>query len=1094
MVISQEKPYREEICINGYWEFQPVNVPSDWISDRGEPPTLRLPNADYWEKVPIKIPSPWNVNSFGHDPKLGGFDARTFPSYPEHWNKVQMGWLRKNVLIPDTWKDKRISLHLEAVAGDCRIMINGKEMGFHFDTSLPADIDITSAVAWGQKNEILLGIRSPKLYSENGTYGKLTYPTGSMLANAVGVWQDVYLIAMPQIHVNDVFMQPMVDKDLLVADIELVNDTDKDQTIRVQIPVYDWINHTDTSKKNILKAPEISWSLGKERLRLLSSSTIELKKGEKKTISLKGYVKGCLEKWELWTRGEPYLYMAIAEIYSDDKMVDKKSQRFGWRQVKLDKGEFYLNGQNTKLFNDGWHFTGIPVMTRRYAWAWYTLAKDANINIIRPHAMPYPRYFYDMADEMGMLIMDESGIFGSHINFNYDSQEFWQRNREHIKQLVRRDRNHPSIVGWSVSNEIWCVLRSRASKEYQEMIYDKIFDLCKIASSMDPTRQWVQSDGDKDLNGRLDVWTIHCGGSHNDVIPPGKLWGVTEGGSSYYGKPGYYEQFVGDRAYRSFNDRMDGLAREDYNLIRTLRQQDADIMNVWNLVWHGMKPLPIGLTDISKKQLELTDGIIFGPYVEGKPGIQPERIAPFSTTVNPGYDPSLPLYDPHPLYLAMQAAMHPEGSQPCEWDHFDAPKQLPNPPLVTDPVESVLFAGNKQGKIYENLKSIGVPFSDSLESSSFMIIDVGTIGASDVNAVNEKVRTIIDDNGTILIVGMSTESQNIANNLLPEKIICMEDMASSLIPNLNDARTACLSYKELYFAENFTKKIISRYSLQGDLVQKGKALLYRNNTDWLRWLNGPEHSKTISIYRSELENKQSPVLVELQMGHGRYLVSTFELENLSDAHVNLYRKVLSNLGLKLRRKSEFINPAFAKDVLVSALVLGRFGLNTLVETMDKQFINEQSVRPIQNSSTAGLTWVLASNEGDRFILNQLKQDGPQDVYAVYFSYWVYSPIDLGDLLNSGPDLPQVSQHCYVSDACKLYVNGQLLSPQNSDPVDYRIRQIYNRITLKQGWNHFLIKMVSDSYANADPGTLAVRIFSNNETFDQQLKTAVQITE
>jgi hypothetical protein len=141
----------------------------------------------------------------------------------------------------------------------------------------------------------------------------------------------------------------------------------------------------------------------------------------------------------------------------------------------------------------------------------------------------------------------------------------------------------------------------------------------QIARKLDPTRQWVQSDGDKDLNGRLDVWTIHCGGEHSDTIPPNKLWGVTEGGSSYYGKPGHYEPFVGDRAYRSFKDRMDALAKEDYNLIRSLRKQDADILNVWNLVWHALKPLPLGLKDVSKRQMELTDGVFFGPTWKASP-------------------------------------------------------------------------------------------------------------------------------------------------------------------------------------------------------------------------------------------------------------------------------------------------------------------------------------------------------------------------------------------------------------------------------------------------------------------------------------------
>ena len=146
---------------------------------------------------------------------------------------------------------------------------------------------------------------------------------------------------------------------------------------------------------------------------------------------------------------------------------------------------------------------------------------------------------------------------------------------------------------------------------------------------------------------------------------------------------------------------------------------------------------------------------------------------------------------------------------------------------------------------------------------------------------------------------------------------------------------------------------------------------------------------------------------------------------------------------------------------------------------------------MEKSKTAGLTWALESNGGDRFVLNQLNQPGPKEIFAIYFSYWVYCPIDLSDLLNSGPDLPKMSQHCYVSDTAKLYLNGHLLKPAASTPADYRTRQTYQDLPLKQGWNHFLIKVASDSYHNADPGTLAVRLFSTNRSFEGQLKTSVQ---
>lgn len=1093
MVRPPEEPFRQEICLNGRWQFQPVSVPEDWVRDRGTPPELRLPDEGKWEATPIKIPSPWNINALGHDPKGGGMDSRTFPSYPESWNRAEMGWLRRSVTVPESWKGRRLLLHLEAVAGDCRILINGHAAGFHFDTSLPGTFDITPLVVWGKGNEILLGIRHQRLHAESGTYGKLTCPTGSWLEGAVGVWQDVHLLAVPEVRVIDVFLKPSLDEDTLVAEVEILNASQARQIVAIEIPVHEWINRADTSKENMLKAPESEWSLGQEALRFPPAEVV-LGPGESSTVTLRAEVNGRLERWEVWPRGKPSLYAAVAQVSAGGTAVDKKFQRFGWRQVKLEKGDLLLNGTRIQMMHDGWHFTGVPCMTRRYAWGWYTLARDAHVTLVRPHAMPYPRYFYDLADEMGMLILDESAIFGSHCNFNYDSEEFWERNRAHIERLVRRDRNHPSVAGWSVANEIRCVLVSRAPKDYQETIYDKVFELCKIARALDPTRQWVQSDGDKDLNGRLDVWTIHCGGAHSDTIPPNKLWGVTEGGSSYYGKPGHYEPFVGDRAYRSFQDRSDALARENYNLIRTLREQDADILNVWNLVWHALKPLPLGLTNISRKQLALTDGIFFGPYVEGKPGVQPERLAPFSTTVNPGYDPALPLIDPHPLYPAMQAAMHPEGPKSCEWDHFDAPRPLPAAPVVDNPVEHACFAGNKEGALYEHLKAIGLRFSDAPESGGLLIADLASAGKMDAGELKQRADAVVGRGGTVLLLGLSTENQQLANQLLPFPVVCSDEDATSLLPNREDARTASLSFKELYFAENFSNPVISHATLGGEFVRRGQALLYRNNTEWLRWLHGAEPSKTISIVRSELENSQAPVWVECMEGAGRYLVSTLVHENLSDAHADLFRRMFGSLGLKLDARRDITVPALKGQALVSALALGRFGADSLEEALETAFIDETAARPREGSRDAGRPWTRVANAGDRFVLHQLGQEGPKEIYAVYFSYWVHCPIDLSDLLTSGPDLPKVSLHCYASDACRLYLNGGMLQPAVSAPVDYRTRATYDNLPLRKGWNHFLVKVASDSYQNADPGTLAVRLFSTNRAFESGLKTALQLPE
>ena len=86
-----ERPYRDEICLNGYWEFQAVPVPEGWERGHGKAPELGLPSGS-WDETRIKIPSPWNVNDFAWN-RFEGPDHRDFPSYPEAWNGVKMAWM-----------------------------------------------------------------------------------------------------------------------------------------------------------------------------------------------------------------------------------------------------------------------------------------------------------------------------------------------------------------------------------------------------------------------------------------------------------------------------------------------------------------------------------------------------------------------------------------------------------------------------------------------------------------------------------------------------------------------------------------------------------------------------------------------------------------------------------------------------------------------------------------------------------------------------------------------------------------------------------------------------------------------------------------
>ena len=155
-----------------------------------------------------------------------------------------------------------------------------------------------------------------------------------------------------------------------------------------------------------------------------------------------------------WSPEDPYLYTLLAELRCNDEVVDRTSTRFGFREVWLEGPNFILNGLRTNLRGDAWHYQGFVQQTPAYARSWFRACRAVGINFIRLHAMPYPAFYLDVADEEGMLIVAESAIYGSGKAMQADHPRFIEACQRHLAALVRRDRNHPSVIIWSMQNEM----------------------------------------------------------------------------------------------------------------------------------------------------------------------------------------------------------------------------------------------------------------------------------------------------------------------------------------------------------------------------------------------------------------------------------------------------------------------------------------------------------------------------------------------------------------------------------------------------------------------------------------------------------------
>ena len=984
-----EKEIRKEICLNGRWEFQAMPLPEGYRQGGGVAPALPLPDQNKWEETKIKIPSPWNINSFANR-NLEGPDHRNYPSYPEKWDEVKMAWMRRTVQIPADWDGYRIGLHFEAVAGFAEVFVDGHKVAENFDLFLPFEADITPYAKAGQQIEIWVGVRSQSLFEDNSTKGRRIVPAGSMWGYHVsGIWQDVFLTAVPSVHIRNVYVKPLVSQSVIEAEIEIENSTERDMQTTLAGDVRRWINRAG---RDVHTAPVPDWTLADAPALLLTKQKISIPSKGKRRVVVQIPVKA--GDLDYWTPDHPNLYGLTLTLGDNKKIGDIKYERFGWREWSISGTEQLLNGNPIELRSDSWHFMGVPQMTRRYAWAWFTALKDANANAVRPHAQVYPRFYLDMADEMGICVLAETAIWASDGGPKMDSPVFWENCKSHIRRMVLRDRNHASVFGWSVSNENKPVILHVFNKpEWMGMQKQAWADWRDIVREADPTRPWISSDGEDDGDGILPVTVGHYGDQNSMKMweEIGKPWGIGEHSMAYYGTPLQVSKYNGERAFESQLGRMEGLAYECYDLIAQQRNRGASYVSVFNLAWYGLQPLPFGKRDVTTKP-ELTDGIHFAEYVEGMPGMQPERMGAYSSTFNPGYDPTLPLYRTWPMFDAIKAANAPGGPAWSPWSVMPQ-KQEAQSIQAEKKYENVLFVGSADSPVKKIFEGNGVLFREKADpkGSTILIVD-GT--AVPLEKEIKQMKELTGRGADLWLWCPTPGTIEAYNQVLPAKLAFDGRKASSFLPE-ERSWTRGLRNSDFYFCE-IQRDDVSDYGLRSDFVDEGIILLEACNTNWRAWNQRPEELKTAAVIRSENEMKGSAaVLVKHQTNNAAFFVSTLSRFVSTSKGYDTFGKLLAGAGIPTNGSK------------IAETLIGKDGT-----------LHIENLPPVRR--------------------------GNQTMY----NFMVWSPRDLDDLLIE-PDMPKLDINMQPAEQGELFINRHKMEGSNGR---------FLAVPLKQGWNHVSISV------------------------------------
>lgn len=392
--------------LNYEWKFN--------LGDNAEASSADF-NDSNWRK--LDLPHDWSVEGKTdiNNPTKGG--GGYFPA--------GIGWYRKSLSIPENYADKNISIYFEGAYMNSTVYVNGKEVGVQPYGYSSFYFDITPHVLFGGENIIAVRV-------DNSQQPNCRWYSGS------GIYRNVWLTVTDKIHVKQwgvAITTPEVSPDeaKVVINSTLVNSTSESQMVIL------------STKLATLNAEHVGDG----------NIEVELEANSQKTVKQELIISNP----ELWSPENPNLYRANIEIIKDDKVLDGVTEKFGVRTIaySADKG-FQLNGE-TILINGGCvhHDNGClgAAAYDRAEERKVELLKEAGFNAVRTSHNPPSVAFLDACDRLGLLVIDESfdGWKAKKTDHDYAKifDEWWQHD---VKSMVLRDRNHPSIVMWSIGNEI----------------------------------------------------------------------------------------------------------------------------------------------------------------------------------------------------------------------------------------------------------------------------------------------------------------------------------------------------------------------------------------------------------------------------------------------------------------------------------------------------------------------------------------------------------------------------------------------------------------------------------------------------------------